>query len=432
MSRERTGGMVKKGNRWYARLTIDKEGVPVRVERALGTDSKQVARAKLARLIAGELPLAESTRGETFEEAARRYLDNQREENAGSHSRELARFEQHVFPVIGKMRPKDIHARHINELLEGVRVTHRPTKRQVLPSHGTLKHVLNCVSVVLDDLHRKELIETNVARLAKLPKRKTVAKERAVLTDFELARYLAWESPDERAQVGVLERQTMSCIARLFGGVRTGDLHVLDWGSLDTANGRFEWGYAPRAKSKQPQRLAIAEMLRPILKRWWKASGSPRKGLVFPVLRDGKHSKTEDKGGKHQVSHAEAFRKDLRRAFGVDKLEAVIVKQKNGRKMTTYQWVPARELTPREVELFEGTGHILPVDFHSWRRAYCQSLADAGVNAQLAKALAGHATEAAHERYVRNSEKARELPEAAQPQIDLSKAIGRSASPFAN
>jgi len=37
-------------------------------------------------------------------------------------------------------------------------------------------------------------------------------------------------------------------------------------------------------------------------------------------------------------------------------------------------------LTPRKSELLNGNAHTLPVDFHSWRRAYCQSLADAGVN----------------------------------------------------
>ena len=384
-------------------LTVDKDGAPIRVVRALGTDSKQVARAKLARLVNAEIPISQAARGETFEEAARRYLDNQQEEAEGSHKRELARFEQHVFPVIGRMRPKDIHPRHINELLEGVRVTNRATGRQVLPSHGTLKHVLNCISVVLDDLHRKELVEGNVARLAKIPKRRAAFKERAVLTDFELARYLAWQHPDAVAQVGVLERQTMACMSRLFGGVRTGDLHSMTWATFDTANGRFEWGYAPRSKTRHPQRLTIDEMLRPILRRWWEANGSPRKGLVFPVLRDGAHSKVEKKGEKHEVSHAFPFRRDLRRAFGIDKLEPVMIKQQNGRMMTSYQWVQARELTPREVELFEGSGHILPVDFHSWRRAYCQALADAGVNAQLAKTLAGHASEAAHEKYLRTS-----------------------------
>ena len=63
--------------------------------------------------------------------------------------------------------------------------------------------------------------------------------------------------------------------------------------------------------------------------------------------------------------------------------------------------------------------HTLPVDFHSWRRAYCQALADAGVNAQLAKTLAGHATEGEHQCYLQSSNKARALPEQARPRVRL-------------
>lgn len=73
--------------------------------------------------------------------------------------------------------------------------------------------------------------------------------------------------------------------------------------------------------------------------------------------------------------------------------------------------------TPRERELLDETEWTRPVDFHSWRRAFNQALADAGVNAQQAQALAGHSLMAAHERYLRNSEKVREVPEAALPKL---------------
>ena len=46
------------------------------------------------------------------------------------------------------------------------------------------------------------------------------------------------------------------------------------------------------------------------------------------------------------------------------------------RKVTARKWIKVREPTSREVELLEGNSHALPVDFHSWRRAYCQSLAE--------------------------------------------------------
>ena len=188
--------------------------------------------------------------------------------------------------------------------------------------------------------------------------------------------------------------------------------------SLDATNGRFEWGYAPRRKRKHPQRLAIDDMVRPILKKWWEAAGSPLTGFVFPALRDGKHAKA-GKGEEHNVSHASALRTDLRGAFGIDELKPQVVKQKNGRKMPGFHWVQVRDLMPREIELLGGAAYVLPVDFHSWRRAYCQALADAGVNAQQARALAGHSTEAAHERYLRSSDKVRVLPSGARPRVDL-------------
>ncbi len=99
---------------------------------------------------------------------------------------------------------------------------------------------------MLDDLWRKEQLPENVAKRVKLPKSGRANPERAVLDDFELARYLAWQHPQEDHQSAVLERQTMSCVARLFGGVRTGDLHVIRWEELDATNGRFAYGYAPR------------------------------------------------------------------------------------------------------------------------------------------------------------------------------------------
>jgi integrase len=419
--RPRTGGLFQRKGQWYARFRKDVEGETVRVVRALGTDNKQVARAKLARLLKEELPVDQATRGETFEEAARRVADAQVAAGSKSWTENLSRLREHVFPELGSMPVETIKARHIADMLEGVRITDRRSGLDAMPAHATLKRLLANVSTVLDDLWRKEQLLENVAKRVRVPKTGHRVTERAVLTDFELARYLKWQHPDERAQVAVLERQTMSCIARLFGGVRSGDLHVMTWESLDAANGRFEWGYAPRSKTSNPQRLLIDEMLRPILRRWWKSKGEPRMGLVFPVLRDGRHSTADKQGEKHHVSHAEALRRDLRRAFGIDRFESVHVKRKNGRAMDAYQWVEVRQPTPREVELLFGTKNTLPVDFHSWRRAYCQALADAGVNAQLAKALAGHSTEAAHERYLRSSETARALPEQARPRIDLSK-----------
>jgi hypothetical protein len=104
------------------------------------------------------------------------------------------------------------------------------------------------------------------------------------------------------------------------------------------------------------------------------------------------------------------LRLDLKRAFGLEEWDT---------ERLRYVPTPGREMTARERQLLEGDKRHLPVDFHSWRRAYNQSLAESGLNAQQAMALAGHSTLAAHERYLRSSATARQLPDGALPKVAL-------------
>jgi len=172
-------------------------------------------------------------------------------------------------------------------------------------------------------------------------------------------------------------------------------------------------------------------MLRPIIRRWWEVSGRPRKGLVFPVLRDGKHSKVEKKEEKHEgqprifpsvVTYVERLVSTS--------LETVIIKQKNGRENDHPSMGRGARADPPRSELFDGRGQYIAGGLPQLAPGVLQALADAGVNAQLAKSLAGHSSEAAHEKYLRSSETARALPEAARPQIDLANIVkrGRASS----
>src|SRR5262249_31967724 len=157
----------------------------------------------------------------------------------------------------------------------------------------------------------------------------------------------------------------------------------LRWEMLDTQDGAFEDGWTPRNKAERPQRLAIPETMRPFIRDWWERHGRPISGLVFPALRGVNAGRAEKRG----VSHAAAMRRDLQRAFGA-----------------AHAASPNSELPRRGGarwrELFDETDLTKPVDFHSWRRAYNQALADAGLNAQEAAALAGHASLSAHQRYL--------------------------------
>src|SRR5262249_35543028 len=137
-------------------------------------------------------------------------------------------------------------------------------------------------------------------------------------------------------------------------------------------------------------------------------------GPVFPSRRGARVGEEKGKG-----SHAHNFRRDLRRALGIDERRAVVVTRSNGRKLTRYVWEAVRQLTRRERELFDETPYTLPVDFPSWRRAYSQALADADVNVQQATALAGHASLEVHQRYLANASRVLRLPSAALPRIGV-------------
>src|SRR6478752_3180228 len=307
---------------WHGRWYTVVEGERVRVSRCLHTDNKAVARRKLARLIAeGSTSRAEAQRSETFEEAARRVLDQQKAAGMVTHKDRLYRLETYAFPTLSKLQPSAIKASHVRNLLEEARNAGK--------SRQTLTHIKNDVSVVLAELWRGELLPENVCARVQTPEAlpemsERSKKERAVLTDNELVQYLAWQHPSERHRAAVLERQVMACVARMFGGLRTSDLHSVRWEGFDLVE--FSWGYAPRKKGSRlskggkPQRLVIPEILRPILAMWRshckdpRTGAKPTEGLLFPKRRgDGVGVEAR----KH-TSHAEAFRRDLRRVFGLE------------------------------------------------------------------------------------------------------------------
>jgi len=391
----RTGSLIWRQSGWHARFWAVVDGEPMRVIRPLGTTLKPVAAKKLARLVAeasqGAPGLAESARAETVAEAGRRILEGRDVRDRGN---DLIRFRLHVAPHIGPLLVTEVRPAHVRGALEAL--------ASLGKSRATIVHVRRVMSVVFDTLWRDELITENPVSRVRAPKGQVDTRERAVLADAELARYLAWAHPDDRHKTAVLQRQTMACVSRMFGGVRTGDLHALEWSALETEAGQFKFGWAPRKKTARPQLLEIPAMLRPILRDWWERHGRPTAGLVFPSLT-GEHAGVGSKGG---VSHAGAMRRDLRRAFGVDAWDGA-------------QWQEARKLTPRECELFEGTTHVKPVDFHSWRRAFAQALADSGSTAQQAQQLTGHASLSAHQRYLVNTSRMRQLPAGALPDLTV-------------
>ncbi|HST56290.1 MAG TPA: tyrosine-type recombinase/integrase [Solirubrobacteraceae bacterium] len=403
MARKRTGQLIWRKGWAYARVTTVINGEKVRPCKPLGTQNPVVARLKLQKLNAAENPASEDAkRPETFAEAAERIYAQRVAEvadplQARSPQQEIAQLRRYALPIVGQMAVTAVSPApaDINTVLDAA-------KRQGL-SRQSVQHLKQRLSNVFAALQREPGGRSdNPVDKATMPKfQETVTKERAVLSDEELVIYLEWEHADDRYRGAVLERQTMACVARMFGGLRTSDLHALKWEGFDVDQGGFAWGWAPRKKTKRPQLLEVPEMLRAILQAWWDQAGRPRQGVVFPVRRAGRRGNRVGQG-RGKASHARALRRDLQRAFA-----ASIERDGNAPRKGSQRWR----------ELFEETDYTLPIDFHSWRRAYAQALADADVNAQQAAALAGHADLGAHARYLRNAGKMRTLPDAAVPRL---------------
>ncbi len=187
--------------------------------------------------------------------------------------------------------------------------------------------------------------------------------------------------------------------------MRTGDLNQWDWSMIDRVH--FEECFIPRAKTRTPQALAIPAALAPFLRAWWERAGKPDSGPVFPARR-GKRA------GEFRVTRGQSFAKRLRRDLfraGIYRAPPVEVPA-TGPGMRTDLGTLARGTklapSPRDPLYFE-TATTLPVDFHSFRRAFNTALAEAGVNVQHAMHLASHSDAKVHVRYVMSTQAMRTI-----------------------
>ena len=243
---------------------------------------------------------------------------------------------------------------------------------------------------------------------AAVPKLREVRKERAILTDAEFARFIACPAVD-------LELRMLGLVARCEGGMRTGDLHQWDWTMIDRVH--FAECVIPRAKTKTPQALAIPDALAPFLRARWERAGKPESGPVFPV-RVGKRA---GEAKRPLNSYAKRLRRELFRA-GIVRVPPIRVPATSkGTRTDRGKHARGTKLapSPRDPLYFE-TATTLPVDFHSFRRAFASALAEAGVNVQHAMHLTAHSDPRVHARYVMRTSAMRQIPAAAIPRLPAS------------
>jgi integrase len=359
--RKRTGTLVWTGRAWSARVA---SGPLI----ALHTDSKELAKVRLAELVAHNAPVRPGV--ESFREATLRICGVLERDGMRTAHERLSRLTRYAWPTLGALRVNEIRSGQISAVLEAA--------RDAGLAGETIKHLHVDISKVFAELVRDEVLEQNPARAerVRIPKVAKDKRKRALLTDAEFNQFVAYHLEGRERPAGselggapvdrVWRRQLaiMALVSRCFGGLRPSDMHAWTWGDVDTA--AWAWADAPRPKTERAgteddgepaprERLELPEVVAVVLEQWWRAAGHPGpEELVFPKQ---KHS----------------YARDLRRAL----LEAGITR----------------------AELHANGPRTKQTDFYSFRRAFVTAVAAAGLNAQTGMRLAGHKSMATHQRY---------------------------------
>lgn len=277
------------------------------------------------------------------------------------------------------------------------------------PLKGLKRKTVSEVRGVLHRLFRTalehEVIENNPVAAVRTPRIREVHKERCILTDTEFVKFVTCTAVD-------LELRMMALASRCEGGMRSGDLNRWDWSMIDRTG--FAECIVPRAKTGTPQALAIPDVLAPFLRAWWERAGKPDAGPVFPA-------RVRKRAGLARLpsnSFAKRLRRDLFHAGIVRATPIEVLATASGTRADLGKKRKGTKLapSPRDPLYFE-TANRLPVDFHSFRRAFSTALAEAGTNVQHAMHLAAHSDPRVHARYVMRTAAMRTVPAAALPTL---------------
>lgn len=396
MSRTRTGTLVPFASEIKIRIRVEKKDHLI----ATGTKSWAVAkqlqpglvRDYLAGLGVPERPGSKTIRlpALTVGKLAEKFFEAREAARVISWRDEHRWWKRFCSKHIGAYEPKDVTTAQIETLL--IQALRQGTKKKGDEhrelSLESLKKVRAVLFRIFDHAERSDLIVKNPVKRARLPHLVDHQRERAQLSNEEFVRYATWPSTLTWSKAENAERkasgepelvdgeiQLMAILARTIGGMRTSDLHALDWSRLD----RNAWTLRvlrPKTSKKGVAQIDFYEVpapVRPRLATWWELQGCPVKGPVFPAR--GKRAAVSKRRGdapkaKASTSYAHRFRRDL--------LAAGIARR----------------------ELHHETEDTLPVDFHSWRRAMATAAVLAGLSDREGQALTGHAIPEMFNRYV--------------------------------
>ena len=410
MPRPRTGTLYQPSPdaNYRVRITVARaDGTKAREVWDLGTTNRALAERRRdekvrerCRGVVAPLHLARPT----VDELAEDYLKRREAAGIVMTVDERRAYEHHIKPAIGSKALADVTHHDIQAILDGAAEAGR--------SQETCRKLRSQCMRMFKVAMRRDVIATNPADAAmiEMPIDTAMKCERVILTDEEFAQFMA-------APVDT-ETRFMALAARLFGGMRSGDVCSWRWEMIDRVH--FQKALVPRMKTRRkrpPQELMIPEPLSVALRARWEAAGKPETGIIFGVEKGRRAG--EQRAAR--ASFAKRLRRELYRA-GIVRHECTRPNDApppkyTGRVIGGHSKHVGEMCCPNMAHdpLYALGDMTLPVDFHSFRRAYATALADAGTNVQEAMVLTGHTDPKVHQRYQARAVKV--LPAKAMPQL---------------
>jgi len=426
--------------------TVD--GVEIRKTVSLDTRDDRVAAAKAKRLIKDGGADYDPKAAETFAQAAERIVQDQRADGLATWEERLSRIKNYCGRLADMPVSKITEVEIDNLLRAAAEGKDRPKLSQT-----TLDHIHTDLSGIFKELYRTRAIAENPMDRARKPRavKADDKREPVLLDDAEFFQLVESEAVPEWLR-------TMAVAMRYVGGQRTSDAHAWDWSHFDLKSWHSARVFRPKTEKRPGEAPVVLATLTEIglhkyardrLKAWWESQGKPTKGPVFPVRkgdrageRQSKRSYARDlrhylwEAGVHRPLTADKGAADALRAalMVLRQAERALDAAGNSKRRAARAARLAAEQEAKALDALQTeTDQTLPVQVHSFRRAYATGLAAAGVAEQLSMALAGHANSATHKRYVKLGRRtALEAPEAALPQKPRGKRQKSASRTFAS
>jgi integrase len=381
----------------------------------LGTDNRDHAQAAYDRWVATGEPPCEKGR-ELFEVAAKRVLDA--EEKA---LREIGktpdfgdrrqRLRDYALPSMGRIEVARVEPHHVASVLVEM--------AKLGKSKRTLLKMRSDLSVLLSALKSEGARQSNPALGVDLPSIAMMdGRERLILSDEEIVLFRERRGFETEIDMAAL-------LARDVGGERVSDALAHDWADVNWTTRTLkvrrpktdgETGKKVSSRKVRAYELVdhgIPETVMVPLERWWKKHGSPSRGPIFPLRRDGvvgtvtlSDGRTYERGGgkagERKAKQGNSFAEPYRDAVW----EARIYRPLPGFDPAA----PQRQRCAYQTD----TDSTLRLDFQGLRGTFLTALSEAGVDQQTMLAMSGHTQATTQTRHYMKRRRV-ETPTAALP-----------------